>query len=100
MFMHYHWGLGIGHTYAHTTASTYSGSTSQQLQSPHSSRHDKQDVGHSVNDKITEAELDNLESKLDSESSGKSQSDLESIFGDYIDMYGSDVDVLDGYYVV
>ena len=107
MFMRYHWGLSIGHTYAHATASTNSRSTSQWFQSPHSSgQTNSQDFGCWINDDITEgedlvgstqAELDELESEVDSESS-ESQSDSESVLGDHDDMYGSDSDVLNGYY--
>ena len=107
MFMRYHWGLSIGHTYAHATASTNSRSTFQWFQSPHSSGHtNSQDFGHRINDDTTKgedlvgstrAELDGLESEVDSESS-ESQSDSESVLGDRDDMYGSDSDVLNGYY--
>ena len=107
MFMRYHWGLSIGHTYTHATSSTNSRSTSQWFQSPQSSsRHvSSQDFGHQ-NDEVTEdeelvdsiqVELDGFESEVDSESN-ESQSDSESVLGDDVDLYGSDLDVLDGCY--
>ena len=95
MVMHYHWGLGIGHTYAHATASTESQfhSTSQWPQPLHS-QHDMEDCRH-VNDEINEdrdlanTELDfDLEFEPGSESGEQSESDSESILGDLVDMYG------------
>ncbi|KAL4061752.1 hypothetical protein J3A83DRAFT_4198034 [Scleroderma citrinum] len=98
MVMHYHWGLGIRHTYAHTTASTESQfhSTSQWSQPLHSSQHNMKDCGH-VDDKINERDLtDSTQTELDfdlkfepeSKSDKKSESDSESILGDLVDMYG------------
>jgi hypothetical protein len=110
MLMRYHWGLGIGHTYSHTAASTdcQFRSISPWPQPPHSSRH-MEDSGNHPGDETnesedladsTQTELDfELEFEPDSESSG-SQSDSESVLGDHVDMYGWDNLNLDanGYY--
>ena len=125
MLMRYHWGLSIRHTYTHAASSTNSRSTFQWSQPPHSSRHvNSQDFGHQSNDEViegeeligsTQVELDGLESEVDSASSesevdsassesevdsasSESQSDSASVLGDDVDLYGSDLDVLDGYY--
>ena len=103
MLMRYHWGLGIGHTYAHNTSSTESllRSTSQRTQPLHSRRHDVEDHKCHVDDEIDESgDADSTETEWDFEQDsecGESQSDeSESILGDLADMYGcgSDLDAL------
>ena len=95
MLMRYHWGLGIRHQYAHTTASIDSQFSSHSPKS-HPNGHDMEDYGHLAdevnedNDSAADAtptvELDlEPESELDSEID--EQSDLESILGDHVDMY-------------
>ena len=95
MLMRYHWGLGIGHRYAHTTASIDS-----QLSSPspkfHSNGHDMEDYRH-LADEVNEGddsadntpivELD-FEPESEPDSEVNEQSDSESILGDHVDMYG------------
>ena len=101
MLMRYHWGLGIGHQYAHTTASIDSQFSSHSPKS-HPNGRDMEDYGHladevneendSAADATPTAELDlEPESELDSEID--EQSDSESILGDHVDMYGWDLDL-------
>ena len=94
MLMRYHWGLGIGHQYAYTTVSTdpQFHSTSPN---PHSQRHGIEDYRYHSDDEVNEDDLDlgdstrTLEPDFEPSESGESQSDSESVLGDYVDMYGS-----------
>ena len=90
MLMRYHWGLGIGHQYAHTTASIEISSQS------HSNGRDMEDYRHFAdevngdNDSAAATptvELD-LEPESEPDSESDEQSDSESILGDHVDMYG------------
>ena len=87
--MHYHWGLGIGHRYAHTTASTDSQfhSTSPK---PYSKSHDIEDYRCHFDDEVNDFADDThtLELDLEPELGDLSQSDSESVLGDHVDMYG------------
>ena len=104
MLMRYHWGLGVGHMYAHSTASTGppSRSTSQQSQPLHSKAHDAEDHKCHDDDEVDEGgdAADNSETEQDfehdSECSESQSEDLESVLGDLADMHGcgSDLDAL------
>ena len=93
MLMRYHWGLGVRHQYAHTTVSSDSQfhSTSPE---PHSKGHDMEDYRSHFDDEVNEDDADladsthTLESDLEPSESGESQSDSESVLGDFVDMYG------------
>ena len=101
--MRYHWGLGVGHAYAHCTAST---GTSFRSTSQWSQPHDVEVHKRHVDDELDEAgDADNAETEQDLEldvepdsDCGESQSeDSESILGDLADMYGCDSDLDDLY---
>ena len=98
MLMRYHWGLGIGHAYVHTTVASPNSKSHSSFPSsepPNSSKHDTDNCRH---DKINEGDIADeselLEFEPDSESGSESHSDLESVLGDHADMYGwgSDLD--------
>ena len=88
MLMRYHWGLGIGHQYAHTTASIESQFSSHSLKS-HSNGRDMEDYRHLAdevnedNDSVADATP-----TVEPDSESDEQSDSESILGDHVDMYG------------
>ena len=97
MLIRYHWGLGIGHTYSHTSAPIQSQSHSvfQPLQASKLHTFKDEDLA-----EITWTELD-LDSDLElegSEPNSEFQSDSESILGDQVDMYGYSLDTVSGYY--
>ena len=101
MLMRYHWGLGVGHTYAHGTTSTGLPfrSTSQRSQPLHSRRHDVEGYNYLSGDEIDEGgDADNTETEQDFEQDSEcgeshSEEDSESILGDLADMYGCDSDL-------
>jgi len=89
MLMRYHWGLGIGHMYSHMTAPVQSqvDSISQWSQPPQAST---LDADEDEDSETTQTEL-NFDSEFESEGSeagSESQSGLESVLGDHVDMYG------------
>ena len=101
MLMRYHWGLGIGHAYAHTATSTNSLHSSFPCsEPPDSSKHGIDEYIFDVDDEINEGgAADELEFGLESESGSESHSDSESVLGDRVDMYGWGSDLLEsGYY--
>ena len=104
MLMRYHWGLGIGHAYAQTAASTNSQLHSffPSSESPNSSKHGTDNYGLGVDDEINDggvaddSELLELEPGLESSSE---HSDSESVLGDRANMYGWGSDLHEsGYY--
>ena len=105
MLMRYHWGLGVGHTYAHSTASTGPSFrlTSQWSQPLHSGTHDAEDHKCHGDDEIDEGgDADDSETEQDFEqdsqwSESQSEDLEESVLGDLADMYGCGLD-LDGLY--
>ena len=94
MLMRYHWGLGIGHQYAHTTASVNSQSFSPSLS--HSNGRAMEDY-RNLTDEVIEGdhsadstpavELD-LKPEAEPDSELDEKSDSESALGDHVDMYG------------
>jgi len=94
MLIRYHWGLGIGHTYSHTTAPIQSRFHSV-FQPPQANKLD------TVNDEglaeITQTEKLDLDADFElegSEPDSEFQSESESILGDHVDMYGWSLDAV------
>ena len=97
MLMWYHWGLGIGHAYAHTAASTNS-----QLHSsfpfpkpPNSSQHGTDNYKFDVDDEVNEGGISDDSELLEFEPESESDNESHSVLGDYANMHGWDAD-LDG----
>lgn len=97
--MHYHWGLGIGHTYSHNSSTSSQFCTSQCSQPPHDVTQDYIDERNGGESLAADGELD-FELKFEpegSDSGSESQSESESVVGDHVDMYGLDLDEMSGY---
>ena len=85
MLMRYHWGLGIGHQYAHTTASVNLQSFSPSLS--HSNGRAVEDY-RNLTDEVIEGDHSadsTLAVELDLEP--EAEPDSESALGDHVDMY-------------
>ena len=105
MLMHYHWGLGIGHTYSHIASTNLPfHSASQYSQWSYSSKDGTGDYRHG--NEMNEEWADGSQTELDKSESDRegsepdsvaSQSDSDSTLGDHVDMYGSDFDALSRY---
>ena len=98
MFMRYHWGLGIGHQYTHSTVSTDSQFHSASPK-PCPTSHDIEISKYHFDDEIKEGDdladsTRTLELDFEPESGESDQSsDLESVLGDHVDMYGCSPDM-------
>ena len=108
MLMRYHWGLGIRHTYSHTTVSQHCSAPQQSYSGGdviEDSRFFRANDGIDERKDLTVTGMQTeQESEFEfepegSESDTESQSESESILGDHVDMYGPcGLDVMDEYY--
>ena len=86
MLMRYHWGLGIGHQYAHTTASVNSQSFSPSpSHSNGSAMEDYRNLTDEVNEGDHSAVEQDLEAEAEPDSGLDEKSDSESALGDHAD---------------
>ena len=102
MLMRYHWGLGIGHTYSHTTVSQHCSAPQQSYSGGDVTEDSRTNdgiverKGLTVTGMQTEQESEFEFEPEGSESGIESQFESESILGDHVDMYG--LDAMDEYY--
>ena len=93
MLMRYHWGLGIGHQYAHSTTISMDSQCSSSPESHPTGRNIENykhlvDEDNEGDDNIPAADSLDFESESEPDSEFDEQSGSESILGDHADMYG------------